>query len=443
MPSVLPPLYFSAADGGMEHSINQEQFDKSLLYNLLFEDQGLLIPDVFFFNCVYLRKFADEPGSLFLRALREGLVIPAFRNGESGSFQEALAEIGGTRVLGIEETWDADKFARKLDGQFLHPRARSKLRVWPADLGGSFTTLVEDVLRQSDPQLRDEYQAQLWRGSERWRTECLEDARRLTATKAGSGIRRAEIWNAVGIAEHVRRAGEKFDRPYELVNAITEEVGNREAQAVKFFIELVNAVYQRSQASRFKVQLNVPQPLTKNLNLAIPGELGKSSTASPSVVEHQTIVRVPAPEALSAARSSELLAVHDSDEGREYFGARIDWVANPHDLQLRDALDSKAQEYADKLLQVANASKRSSPAAVLGVKILREGTLPALGGVGVDLTIEAMHLPSIYKLVGVGIATALYSFNLMPLPGGIDLEDYVVRTEASVQDDEPEMNVTP
>ena len=366
-----------------------------------------------------------------------------FRSEKSASFTDALAEIGGTNVLGIEDGWDAGGFAHKLDNQFLHPQARSNLRVWPKDLGGSFTTLVEDVLRQPNPQFRDEKQARLWRDSERWRTECLDDARKLTASKGSGGIRRAEIWNAVGIAEGVRKVGENFDRPYELVNAITQEVGNREAHAVRFFIELVNAAYQRSQASRFQVQLNVPQPLSKNINLAISKDYGNSSTSAPPAIEHQTIVRVPSPSALNAAGSAKLLAVHDGSEGLDYFGIRSEWVQNPQDFRLRQVLDEKAQKYADKLLEVANTSKRRSPAAILAIKIFREGALPTLGGVGVDLAVEHAHLPSIYKLVGVGVATAIYSFNLIPVSAGVDLEDYAIQTRASTGIGESEMNVTP
>lgn len=44
------PTYFSCADGGIEHALTQAEFHNSLIHNLLFEPDGLLLPDVFFFR---------------------------------------------------------------------------------------------------------------------------------------------------------------------------------------------------------------------------------------------------------------------------------------------------------------------------------------------------------------------------------------------------------
>ena len=224
-PEARPPLvYFASADGGIEHSINQKQFDQSLVYNLLFEPAGLVVPDIFFYNCRFLINHIEHTGrSLFESALSNGLVIPAFRSAETETFRGALKEIGTQAVLGIEKgqyRTTPERLASRLDQSYRLARGSFTRIVWPDNMGGAFAVLVSDVLRQESPQVQSEVLTRLWADSEPWRIGCLSEAERLTSMGGGSGIRRAEIWNAVGRQLGVLGRDRTFDKPRDLVFAV-------------------------------------------------------------------------------------------------------------------------------------------------------------------------------------------------------------------------------
>jgi hypothetical protein len=144
-----PLLYFSPVDGGIEHSITKGEFLESLFYNLLLEPNGLLITDVFFFNCKYLIELAEgERHSLFTRALEESLVVPAFRSESTEDFVTSLRrDIRESNVQGVEDgqysTSPLD-LARWLDRCYSRSDERARL-VWPPDMGAAFGDLMVQV----------------------------------------------------------------------------------------------------------------------------------------------------------------------------------------------------------------------------------------------------------------------------------------------------------
>jgi len=200
--------YFSASHGGIEHSIAREPklFFNSLVYNLLFEEGGLVIPDIFFFNCEPLIRHVASAGGkkwpLLGRAIGEGLSIPAFRLPKIETFNTALTEIGVNKILGMEfeqytkYSTTPRAFAGILDS--FASGSRAQYMTWPEDMGSRFASFVRRVFENPLADSATEKHIDMSNALEGWRDTCLIEAQRLTAAKGGTGIRRAEIWNALG-----------------------------------------------------------------------------------------------------------------------------------------------------------------------------------------------------------------------------------------------------
>ncbi len=397
-------LYFSSSDGGIEHSINQVEFDRSLVYNLLFEPTGLVIPDIFFFNCRFLIDHVESTGrSLFESALRRGLVIPAFRSYDTTSFQESLREIGSQAVLGIEESQYSttpERFARRLDRVYLSSNREAKRIVWPDNMGGAFGELVCAVLQQSEFPSENLQLIQLWRDSESWRIECLPRAERLTALQGGTGIRRAEIWNAVGHLLDTLGQDRKFDKPRDLVASVP---GGSYLQAqVDQFVNVVNICYERSQALKFGATHNIPSAVSRDAEPVVPG-LGILTPTEPS---HSFIMEVmlPAAPTLLRADTNELIALRESDPGAGYFERRSAWAESPStdtEQELRQAI----HQYADVLIEKARGAQKKT---ILGFASQRgRKVIDSAIGAAVTLGTSRLGIPTEFSIIsGIGSAFA-------------------------------------
>ena len=398
-------LYFSSSDGGIEHSITQEEFDRSLVYNLLFEPTGLVITDIFFFNCRFLIDHVERTGrSLFESALGRGLVTPAFRSADTMSFQESLREIGSQAVLGIEESQyrtTPERFAKRLDRVYLSPSREARRLIWPENMGGAFGQLVSSVLQRGDFPFEDPHLSQLWRDSEPWRMESLPRAERLTALKGGSGIRRAEIWNAVGHLLGKLDEGREFDKPRDLVAATPE--GSLLREQVRQFVNVVNICYERSQALKFGATHNIPSALSRDVGPVVPG-LAISTSIEPS---HSFAMEVmlPAASTLLRADTTELIALRESDPGAGYFERRWDWVKNPSadtDQELRHAI----RQYASALIDKARGPQKKTRLGFIsqrGRKVIDSAV-----GAAVTLGTSRLGIPAEFSIVS-GIGSAFVS----------------------------------
>jgi hypothetical protein len=431
-------LYFSSSDGGIEHSITQVEFDRSLVYNLLFEPTGLVVPDVFFFNCPFLIDHIESTGrSLFESALSRGLVIPAFRAVETTSFRESLEELGIQAVLGIEDSQyrtTPERLARRLDRVYLASREEPRKIVWPADMGGAFGRLVTAVLQQGDLPSANEYLRQLWKDTESWRIECLPRAERLTALTGGTGIRRGEIWNAVGQLLGTLDQDGKFDKPRDLVASVPEK-SYLKAQ-VEHFVNVVNICYQRNQALRFGAIHNIPSSLSRDAAPVVPGfDIFTSVNPAHSFAME---VMLPAASTLLRADTRELMAVRESDPGAGYFERRWAWAGHPStdtEEELREAI----RQYANALTEMARGPQKKT---LLGFASQRgRNVIDSAVGAAVTLGTSRLGIPAEFSIVsGIGSAFAsdMIVSTLQVLRDGpyIPKERFVVEAESA-----PEVNL--
>ncbi|MFF3503763.1 hypothetical protein [Streptomyces sp. NPDC003247] len=353
-------LYFSPTDGGIEHSITRRDFRESLVYNLLLEPNGLLITDVFFFNCTFLIELAEGGRhSLFTRALEESLVVPAFRDQGTHDFATSLRrDIGESNVMGVRASQYATsppEFARWLDHCYSRSAERRRL-VWPPDMGTAFGDLMTRVFSRDELSSGDEGLRSTWSATRPLREASLEDARLTTHLAGGTGIRRGEIFNSLGRRLGLLEAHETFTKPGDLLGeavARSRQGGAPDVEQVRLLVDTVNLCYQRSQTEQFgldqnySVTQNVPGVLFRNAGPVI-SDLDAGAPAPAGGTAAFTLkVRMPSVETLLRADSGSLVAIRKSDRAEEYFTKRLAWSSGPTEraeAELGDALRAYVAE---------------------------------------------------------------------------------------------------
>lgn len=396
-------VYFSSSDGGIEHSITQAEFNRSLVYNLLFEPTGLVVPDTSFFNCRFLIDHVEcTSRSLLESALSGGLVIPAFRT-EAMSFRQSLHQIDRQAVLGIEKSQyrtAPERLAARLDSVYRLSRQEGKGIVWPQDISDSFGRLITAVLQQDDSLFESQALAELWKTSESWRVGCLPRAERLTALKGASGIRRAEVWNAVGQVLGILDRHGKFDKPRDLIAAIPD--GSSLQAQVGQFVNIVNICYQRNQALRFGAMHNIPSSLSRDAEPVAPGVKLFTSTAPTNYFTME--VMLPASSTLLRSDSAELMAIRRSDPGAGYFERRRAWTENPS-RDTEDELRKAIGVYSTALIDKAKGPQKRT---LLGFASQRgQKIFYSTVGTAVALGMSRLGIPAEFSIIsGIGSASA-------------------------------------
>ncbi|MEU0079870.1 hypothetical protein ABZY58_18360 [Micromonospora tulbaghiae] len=406
-------LYFSPTDGGIEHSMSEPDFLRSLVYNLLFEPTALVVPDVFFFNCRFLIAHVESAKgtSLFEQALAKGRVVPAFRDENLSSFAEILELIGAQQVRGIEEEQyrsQPAKFADRLD--FAFRRSTSGYIPWPPNLGGAFADLINAVLTQPELTTDHPKHQMYWRAMTDLRETIGPVAARETARHGGLGIRRAELFNAIGWHLGVLDRDRIFNKPRDLIRAVDLAGDSYRSEQVSFLVDVINVAYQRSQARKFDSTHNIPGALAVNAAPVVPSLAALAP--DPETLRSITIdIRLPAVRSLLAASPNELLAIRDGSEGLGFFQARRAWVNDPSDDNAED-LREAAVTYAARLRELAKGPQKANR-FTLAVRIGRK-SLTGMLGPAVGYTAAVHHLPPEFTLVAaVGTTAAVAAFDVL------------------------------
>lgn len=259
-------VFFSVADRGLESSIDYDTFERSLVYNSMFQP-GLVIPDIFIFISQNLKHHFSESKNrknLFEACIENNYIVPAFRNRNVKSFDDALQEIQAKgdqkrAIQGVQQ--ESEKLAACLDRACENSDFCPEY--WPPkDVGNEFDKVVEDYLVKGSPKLKSlfdldsspEKLCDLWTRTEKWRTVCVDEARDKTNEIAGKGLRRGEIWNAVGrdLGFHENH---KVHNVRELLNNIKKQEDYR---PLCYFIRWVNDCYHYNLTRELKAVRSLP-----------------------------------------------------------------------------------------------------------------------------------------------------------------------------------------
>jgi hypothetical protein len=279
---------------------------------------------------------------------------------------------------------------------------------WPPAVGEAFAASVTETFAQDRPPLGDEEALQLWDASAEWRAITLQHGRRLTEDMGGTGIRRAEMVNALGHHLGVLDRRDAFAKPGDLIARLPAD---RQPVAM-FLIDVLNVCHQRNQAAVLSrpegctVLHNVPSVLARAAS-AVVGDGLRAARSSP---ESLTLaMRVPTVESLLRADTGEVVAARTGDAGTRFRAAHDAW------------LQRGGSERADELREAARLYGEALAAAAKGPRMraglhldrrLAKVALPAAANTGVSLSLQgltAVAAPT-YTLLAAATGLALSAF---------------------------------
>lgn len=363
-------VYLSIADRQLEGYIGERdydddtlnaEFDRSLILNILFQPQGVLITDILcaisggLANHVRPDRRRRRKGrseySLFEAALEDEnmLVRPSFRDPKTYTFTDALKMIRAHGIQGVrddaEHTMELLQAAAERNPAFApcHPTEH---------LGATFDDLLTERLQTPQPPVigpsfssgisQGELQ-RLWTLSERFRMDCLDEARKRSIARGDRGARRGDIMNAV--------ADWLDPREKHRVDDIRTLPRFSDTPELRMFFQYVNELYLYNHAQQLGATSDLP--VYDDITATGIGQVAVSPRLvlpqEATVLAHS--VEFPTLRGLRQIRPSELLKIRDQ-EGRRYFQALQAWHTQDAELT-RARVKQELTVYAEKLCHAA------------------------------------------------------------------------------------------
>jgi len=331
-----PEIYFGSPDGQMLPFLNEREFRRGLVLSVLFQGD-LVIPDVFFFDSPYLRRFIlHERRSPFSTWVKSGMIVPAFRDSGDKSFMQCFERITASNIVGVPE--EAADIAKLLDKACLLSR-EARTVYWPKerfDLGYKTVTTqaMMGELAVDDPRL-----IELWARTENLRIECFNDA---LANSPDSGLRRGELYKS--IARYYKLSETAADDIRQLMDGAS---GPEDHADLRYILKWTNYCYHYNQGKMLGLMPSL-QSLDA-LDVSFSRQLNRSGVNSDPCNEaiEQSFDFYSLDHLLSVP-AGKLVEVRNSDKGVLYFSALQTYQANPNDEtggQLRERLT----QYADSI----------------------------------------------------------------------------------------------
>ena len=377
--------YFSISDGMFEpfhhrfisprdHLLDlRREFERSLLWNLLFNPTPLLIPDIFLFISYGLHQHlrAAHRDPLLRTAFACGRVKVAPRDPRCGAFRDLLKRVRGTEkgrreIKGILPVTDADEIAKCLDSPGNAYQTGPDLT---ADISASFGARLADLLGESSTFAQelanlpaDTNACQVisdFQQTADLRMFCLEKAPSLNPEE--TGVRRGDILTTIGAkCGIIDLETEEIDGSVDLLQRLSLAGKTLEQQRLVWKLcEWVCRIYQDNQAAGLDSHLSCPG-LDDCTHVLLRGhEAAGSRTESIAAGESVRITaRIPSLQALLKVPSRSLLDTC-SGEGKAYWDSVGLWnKAEPDDKAKRaDNAQKALTAYGKALTRVARKSE--------------------------------------------------------------------------------------
>lgn len=440
-------VYFSIVDRQLESFADYKAFERSLVFNALFQ-KGILIPDIFCFISQNLRHHIFESDhlnrkSLFEACIEHGIVVPAFRNLETTSFNDALANIlgNGNDELAIQ---GVHKKAKRIANRLQNAAKKNPQfspEYWPKhDIGEKFGQVVEHHLACQKPPEVDtrsgislEELQDLWELTERWRIHCVGEARDKTKEMTGGGLRRGEIMNAVG-----RDLGlPKDHRVNDIAELFPYTKSSKENEALRYFCRWVNDCYQYNQANEFGAIANFPvyDPIgSLMVSSILPKEQSKiDSEPAPTLREK---VPLPSINVLLKMSPSEFILAYE-ELGTGYFEAVETWQQEPDDANKKEAI-KYLHLYAKDICERATQKNNVMADVVIGAFATPTRKL-LTATLGSGIAVASVYQPLVAPFVSLGSLGYVAYKLLEQRPKNTIIEIRAPKIAAQVP---PEVNLT-
>jgi hypothetical protein len=367
-------LYLSQIDVAMVAFMKHRKTLIADVATRLLLESKVVITDSFFFTSQDIR---DDIGrgdrSWVLRGLKRGLIVPAFREVNIGSFGENWVRSGMQSYMGVlsEGQQTADALDNATGGNTA-PRI-----TWPERVGTSYGELMNrqfagDVV---DGALPDSVRSGLWRETRGMRSKYLELAWQRSNDRELHGLRRADIYSV--IAKDVGFDGDPSDK-----DKVIERADPDMRDALRATLLWVDELYHFNHATRFKVRPSFPVSngpgalVIPEILMAGPGRAADLGSAW--AYSHE--VRWPSRDALRTASPDTLLGLA-SGVGEEYRNRLIAFRAERTD-DAWDAFKTSANHYSEEICNAVGSLIKTG----LKIRHIRRpgtelGPLLAAGGV--------------------------------------------------------------
>jgi hypothetical protein len=316
-------VYFSSAD---PTAVSDRQiFHEKLIDHVLFQSQPGLISDQFFFYGPAVDSVLPHSigGSLLEIALREGLIVPAFRGDCSfrGAFENVRAlyqRQGGDKVL--QKLKD---YPERLDHSLRHYRQWGSV-----NFAEEYQKRLETLFRRDDPGSIEESLNTGWKRIEQWRENIVKNAAVRTLGHSGQpGVQRGDLYSELskllGGSESVRTTKELLGLP----------LSHEKRQDVQLYLKFLNDVYYANQAAQLNAAYDFPEFDHRTevvvRVLSTPGTPGRATDHMSTSVSSRTLplqINLPALEELKKLDPHVLIGLRKS-YGKPYLDAADEWSA--------------------------------------------------------------------------------------------------------------------
>lgn len=258
---------FNAADDCLAPFIGIQEFNESLLLNILFQEQ-VIVGETYFFNSTLIAQHVQGIKgypSLFEAAAREGIVVPVFRDPDVVSLRDARQRMKSYYGKDFEVVSPAlvaclERIISSVD----EGRKRTNAAYWPAkddlDLGESYELLIRSQLQTDEMPAcvspgsdREALFRRVWDGSKRWRFDCVEEAVKKTRAKGSNGLQRLELMSTFG-----RRFGVLSPTNNVLPTDILARCDGETRLVAEIFMKWITQIHQLNYARAFDSSVNFP-----------------------------------------------------------------------------------------------------------------------------------------------------------------------------------------
>lgn len=362
--------FLNVADEAISTFITQEKYESSLVMHILFQEE-ILIEEGYLgdssktFNHITNARDKGE-NSLFLEGIRQGVILPVLR------------EVGNQPVESLFQRYEAtyhgnfpilkpDHYEIKI---YLTEALKesfdigSKIYNWPDDKNKSREIIFQNYLknnlqRQIDLHNLNTACQELWKKTEIYRIDVLEEASKRTQKQGKQGIRRTEIVNVVGEKFGVSPTDDGSQIP-----AILEASKNDEV--VMAFFRWVNQCLHYAQADFFETAIHFPvYDLSGDFIASTPRD--NSDNKEDVQLERASFkyeVNLPPPDKLAKVDPIQLLKIR-KDLGKPYFSALNEWSYSPNQKTLQQ-VEHTLKKYSERLC------RNFSPETLYQIELMNE-----------------------------------------------------------------------
>lgn len=349
---------FNSADDCLAYSLDERAFDESLLLNVLFQDR-ILLNEAYFFNSTLLAdhvKSAVGHPSLFELASRENLIVPAFRDRNTETLDQAYEmmrhEYGPEyELLSPQMQPYRDRVVASIDVGL--EKQNGIAFFWPSGKGQSgdgYRDLVREMLQtdrppayvQDDPN-RAELFERVWEVSKPWRFENIEAAVAQTLAKGAQGLQRTELFCSLGWSLGMPKSVVTIS-PLDIIQRCADP---EQKLAMEIFLKWVTQCHHLNQSRYFETSMNFPvynldQDFLMDSLLRSPLDRPPSSSEG-----FRCEVELPPLDVLIAANASNLVKIR-ADLGLGYLLALRRWQDDPS-LDNQEATKSSLRDYCSQI----------------------------------------------------------------------------------------------